>query len=80
MEVVATRYFQDMFQTSEPNLEDIESILNTIPTTITPEQKFALCKSFTQEEIFGVIKNMHPTTALGADGIQAVFFFKSTGI
>lgn len=63
-----------MFQTSNPNMDGIECVLKAIPKTITRDQNSVLTKCFTQEEIFGVIKNMHPTKAPGADGIQEIFF------
>lgn len=76
MEGISTEYFQVLFQSSNPMLENIDLILDSIPSSISEEQNAHLTRSFTREEIGGVIKKMHPTKAPGPDGMQAIFYQK----
>lgn len=73
---VANLYFQDLFQSSSPQNEAIERILEVTPVCISEDQNHMLTTTFTREEIFGVIRSMHPTRAPGPDGIQAIFYRK----
>lgn len=69
MAEIANTYFHNLFLSSKPNMESIEKILEAIPSCVTEEQNTMLLRQFSREEIYGVIKNMHPTKAPGPDGI-----------
>lgn len=69
-------YFSKIFQSSEPQMESIDHILETIPTSISDEQNDVLVQKFSKEEIWGVLKSMHPIKAPGPDGLQAIFYQK----
>lgn len=76
MEAIANQYFRTLFQSSEPNLEDIDKILESTPTLIMGDQNNELMRSFTKEEILGVVRGMHPSKAPDPKGLQAVFYQK----
>lgn len=58
MEQVATQYFKNLFQSSAPQVEDIEKVLEAIPARISAEQNRNLTKQFSREEVHSVIKGM----------------------
>lgn len=79
MERVANNYFQELFQSTNPQFEAIDQILDATPVCISEEQNLKLIASFIREEIHGVVKGMHPTKALGPDDVQAIFYQKILG-
>lgn len=79
MENITNQYFQNLFQTSNPNMDSIEFILVAIPIGIMDEQNKVLLKDFTREKIYMVIKNMHPSKAQDQMGSRQLFI-KNIGI
>ena len=71
---VAVSYFEKLFSTSFPSR--ISEVTNTIPTRVTNEMNQRLIKEFTREEVVIALQQMHPTKALGPDGMFAIFFQK----
>lgn len=55
-------------------MEDMSVVVNAIPTSITFDQDQELVKAFTQDKIHMPIKSMHPTKALGPNGMNALFY------
>lgn len=76
LEGIANLYFQQLFQSSHPMMEDIDTILDSIPSSISEEQNLQLTRSFSKEEIGEVLKKMQPTKAPGPDEMQAIFYQK----
>lgn len=76
MESVANQYSQDLFQSTSPQLEVINQILEAIPNCLTVEQNLKLIAPFMREETHGVVRGMHPTKASGPDGIHTIFYQK----
>ena len=71
---VAVSYFEKLFSTSYPSR--ISKVTNTIPTRVTDEMNQWLIKEFTREEVVTALQQMHPTKALGPDGMSTIFFQK----
>lgn len=69
LESIANQYFYKLFQSSCPDLEAIENVLEAIPLRISEEHNSELTRRFTREEITEVVKGMKPTRAPGSDGI-----------
>ena len=74
----AIAYFQNIYTTSSPS--SIEEITRAIPMRITREMNEELIKPFTVEEVIKALHQIHPTKALGPNGMSAVFFQKYWGI
>ncbi len=71
---LASRYFQNLFSTSNPT--GIAKVTDGIDYIITPDMNSQLLSDFSEEEIKAVLFQMHPTKAPGPDGMSALFFQK----
>ena len=71
---LASRYFQNLFSTSNPT--GIAKVTDGIDHIITPDMNSQLLSDFSEEEIKAVLFQMHPTKAPGPDGMSALFFQK----
>ena len=70
------QYFRDIFTSKGPcRFPDDLFFLNQL----TPEWGTDLCRIPSAEEIHSVIKYMHPTKALGLDGLPALFYQSGWG-
>ena len=67
-------YFEKLYTTSLPTR--IVEVTSTIPTKVTEEMNQILIRDFTMEEVEATLHQMHPTKALGLDGMFAIFFQK----
>ena len=70
----AISYFEKLYTTSLPTR--IAEVTSTIPTKVTEEMNHSLIRDFTMEEVEATLHQMHPTKALGPDGMSAIFFQK----
>ena len=75
---VAVSYFKNLYTNSYPTR--ILEVLDTSPTSVTEDMNQLLIQEFTREEVEVALKQMHPTKALGPDGMSAIFFQKYWGI
>jgi len=50
------------------------SVLNTVPTKVTPDMNDQLLAPFTEKEVKEALFQMFPTKAPGPDGLPAHFF------
>ena len=67
-------YFQNIYTTTSPtNISDVTSV---IPTQVTEEMNTNLSRIFTKDEVVKALQQIHPTKALGLDGMYAIFYHK----
>ena len=71
---VATSYFEALYTTS--NLSNIEETTTAILTRVIEKMNTELAKDFTREEMVAALKQIHPTKALGPNGMSAMFYQK----
>ena len=76
----AINYFESLFTSSTPNLDDLDSVLDSVPTRVTPDMNTMLDQSFSEEEIRTALSQMSPLKAPGPDGLPPVFFQKMWSI
>lgn len=72
--VTFQEYFHDIFRSSNPSLEDLNRVLDSISKKVTPEMNIFLTKRFTKEEMKLAIKGFQPTKAPGPNGFPAIFY------
>jgi hypothetical protein len=78
--ITAINYFESLFTSSTPNLDDLDSVLDSVPTRVTPDMNSMLDQSFSEEEIRTALSQMSPLKAPGPDGLPPVFFQKMWSI
>ena len=61
-----------MYTTS--NLSNIEETTTAILTRVIEKMNTGLAKDFTREEMVAAFKQIHPTKALGPNGMSAMFY------
>lgn len=71
---VATSYFRELFQSSNPLL--IEEALANVETTISDQVNTNLTAHVSEWEVKSAIFTMHPEKAPGPDGFTALFYQK----
>ena len=71
---IVVSYFEKLYATSFPS--NITEVTATIPAKVTSEMNQDLIREFTKEEVEDSLKQMHPTKALGPDGMSVIFFQK----
>ena len=71
---IVVSYFEKLCTTSLPTW--ISEVTNSIPTRVTEEMNQNLVREFTKEEVEAAFHQMHPTIALGPDGMLAIFYQK----
>lgn len=67
-------YFQQLFQSSNPDSTRIEAVLEATPQTVTAEMNQALLANFIKLEVDFALKLMTPLKALGLDGLPPIFY------
>ena len=74
IERVIIQHFSTLFQSS--NLNAIEEVMAHIPRVVTEEMNDWLVIDFHPKEVQFTLFQMHPSKALGPDGMTAFFFQK----
>lgn len=69
---VLVNYFQDLFSSSRPNLNDC--VLDQIQPVITNAMNSQLTSNFTASEVDVALKQMAPLKALGPNGMPPLFY------
>lgn len=72
MEELTTDFYKNLY-TSE-GVQDMDRVLNTVPTKVTPAMNDLLNAPYTHEEVKQALFQMFPTKAPGPDGFPAHFF------
>lgn len=70
--VVATKYFRDLFQTSDPS--EIQQALIHVRYSITGAMNVELTKAITEMEVKKAFFTMHPAKVPGPDGMTTLFY------
>ena len=74
IEYVATQYFSTLFTSTQPG--DMTELLNAITPTVTDAMNLMLSREFQASEVALALKQMHPNTAPGLDGLPPLFYQK----
>lgn len=74
IEEIICQYFDGSFATSNTQWANLDMVLECVPINITKAMDSKLSASFTVNEIWTVIKQMHPTKSLGPNGFLAPFY------
>ncbi|XP_060965673.1 uncharacterized protein LOC115711034 [Cannabis sativa] len=77
LEAVITRYFSDLFRST--NI-DLGNILNGVRPTVSSEQNAQLLLPITEDEVRNALFQMHPDKSPGPDGMTPAFFQKHWSI
>ena len=72
----AVEYFQDLFTSSQPEDEEIGLVLEAVDQQVTDDINSTLMEPYTGDEVRRALFQMHPSKALGPDGMSPFFFQK----
>jgi hypothetical protein len=72
MGVLTTRFYKDLYRSE--GTSNMEAVLGTVPTKVTPEMNDGLLKPFAEKEVKDALFQMFPTKAPGPDAFPAHFF------
>lgn len=74
VESLCRSFFRDLFTSSNPNREDIASVLENVRPRVTEESKANLDRLFSTVEVRNALWQVHPNKSLGPDGFSPFFF------
>ncbi|XP_042974742.1 uncharacterized protein LOC122306380 [Carya illinoinensis] len=80
VEAVFRNYFETLFQSSQPGVEEIDKCLLGMSGRVTNEMNDRLKKKFTEMEVTEAVKQMAPLKAPGPDGFGPCFYQNHWGI
>ena len=65
-------YFEELFSTSRPKVE--QEMIDAVHSKVTERMNSTLTQGFHAMEVEKALKQMHPLTALGPDGMPPLFY------
>lgn len=71
---MCTRYFEKLFNSSQPSREDLEVVLEFDQPKVTSDMAERLDRPFTEVEVKNALWKMHPNKSPGSDGFSPFFF------
>uniref|UniRef100_A0A803Q906 Reverse transcriptase domain-containing protein n=1 Tax=Cannabis sativa TaxID=3483 RepID=A0A803Q906_CANSA len=74
MTTIIQDYFNDLFSASAIDLQALDLVTATIPTTINAEINDSLTQPFTVADVTNALKTMSPDKSPGSDGMSAMFY------
>ncbi|XP_071722061.1 uncharacterized protein [Rutidosis leptorrhynchoides] len=73
-------HFHDVYVSARPNEVDIDSILALIKSKVTVEVNHELLKTYTDDDVWKALKDIHPNRSPGPDGYGLGFYQKHWAI
>lgn len=73
---IADQYFQSLFTSRQPAIGEIDEVVETMSTKVTPTINQELSRKFTPQEVKTALFDMFPTKSPGPDGMPALFYQK----
>ncbi|KAL5541281.1 hypothetical protein UlMin_042503 [Ulmus minor] len=77
---IAESYFTNLFSSSSPLSLDMDMVINSLETKVSPAMNEQLDGRFDAEDVRAAIFQMAPSKSPGADGMSALFFQKHWSI
>ena len=71
---MAESYFKDLF--AETPAVNIEGVVQAVERRVTPQMNDRLTQRYSPDEVRTALFQMHPSKALGPDGMSPFFFQK----
>ncbi|KAK4389823.1 putative ribonuclease H protein [Sesamum angolense] len=71
---VIQRYFHTIFTSARPTREELNEVIETVPTRVTSEMNRKLLEDYSAEEVKAALIQMFPFKSPGPDGMPPVFF------
>lgn len=76
VEKIILDYFHDIFFSSGPSISDIESVIESVPTSVSNEMNEFLCSPYTEIEIRDALWQFHPSKSPSPNGFSSFFYHK----
>ncbi|KAL0385879.1 UNVERIFIED_CONTAM: putative mitochondrial protein [Sesamum radiatum] len=67
-------YFHTIFSSAKPTKEDLEEVINVVPSRVSPEMNQQLLEKFIAEEVTLALHQMFPFKSPGPDGMPPHFY------
>ena len=77
VEAIAINYFAGLFRTNHPG--DLMKVISAVNSIVTLKANQNLLRPYTEDEVSVALYQMHPSKALGPDGMSSFFFFRNIG-
>ncbi|KAK3211112.1 hypothetical protein Dsin_015818 [Dipteronia sinensis] len=79
LEEIICRYFSNLYESSSPNLERINAVLEGVHAKLSDQMARFLGMKFSEADVQKAVFDMSPIKAPGKDGLPAIFYQKYWG-